>query len=177
MNVLLAFGLLFVFFFAVGRELPSREVGAIEKGFPAVGALRPGDELLAVDGKRGSVRALSERIASHRCRTGRCEGLPGDGAGHAAHRARRRAQDREAHAGLRPPYADHARGLAMPRGPREDLSVGAALDVTADQFWFITKATLELPARLIDPEQRKDISGVVSSYEVTRQTILDNSPT
>ena len=47
-------------------------------------------------------------------------------------------------------------------------------DVTVDQFWFITKATLELPARLINPEQRKEISGVVGSYEVTRQTILDD---
>ena len=41
-----------------------------------------------------------------------------------------------------------------------------------DQFWFITKATFELPARLINPEQRKEISGVVGSYEYTRQTIV-----
>ena len=33
---------------------------------------------------------------------------------------------------------------------------------------------IELPARLIDPEQRKEITGVVGSYEVTRQTILDD---
>ncbi len=46
--------------------------------------------------------------------------------------------------------------------------------MTVDQFWFITKATLELPARLIDPEQRKEISGVVGSYETTRQTILND---
>ena len=36
------------------------------------------------------------------------------------------------------------------------------------------RSTLELPARLINPEQRKEISGVVGSYEVTRQTILNN---
>ncbi len=38
----------------------------------------------------------------------------------------------------------------------------------------MTKATLELPARLIDSEQRKEISGVVGSYETTRQTILND---
>ena len=59
-------------------------------------------------------------------------------------------------------------------GPREDLGVGEALDLTANRFWFITRSTLELPARLINPEQRKEISGVVGSYEVTRQTILNN---
>ena len=45
--------------------------------------------------------------------------------------------------------------------------------ITADRFWFITQRTLELPVRLVDPEKRKEISGVVGSYEVTRQTILN----
>jgi regulator of sigma E protease len=51
------------------------------------------------------------------------------------------------------------------------LPFGEAFTTTADRFWFITRSTLELPARLIDPVQRKEISGVVGSYEVTRQTI------
>ena len=50
----------------------------------------------------------------------------------------------------------------------------AAFTQSFDSFWFITKATIELPARLIDPQQRKEISGVVGSYEVTRQTILND---
>jgi len=33
---------------------------------------------------------------------------------------------------------------------------------------------LTLPARLFDTEKRKEISGVVGSYEVTRQTILSD---
>ena len=33
---------------------------------------------------------------------------------------------------------------------------------------------MKLPARLLDAEQRKEISGVVGSYETTRQTILDD---
>ena len=65
-------------------------------------------------------------------------------------------------------------GFAYAAGPREDLGVGEAFDLTANRFWFITRSTLELPARLINPEQRKEISGVVGSYEVTRQTILNN---
>ena len=44
--------------------------------------------------------------------------------------------------------------------------------MAADRFWFITKATLELPARLLDSEQRQEITGVVGSYETTRQSIL-----
>jgi regulator of sigma E protease len=65
-------------------------------------------------------------------------------------------------------------GFSYAPGPREDLSFGSALNLTADQFWFITKETVALPARLINPDTRKQISGVVGSYEVTRQTILSS---
>ena len=74
------------------------------------------------------------------------------------------------------PRGRSGRGSASPTRPgrARTCGVGEAFDLTADRFWFITKETLELPARLINPEQRKEISGVVGSYEVTRQTILNN---
>jgi regulator of sigma E protease len=65
-------------------------------------------------------------------------------------------------------------GFSYAAGPRETLPFGEALDLTTNRFWFITKATLSLPARLFDPQKRKEISGVVGSYEVTRQTILND---
>ena len=39
-------------------------------------------------------------------------------------------------------------------------------------FWNITKAEISLPAKIIDSKQRKEINGLVGSYETTRQTIL-----
>jgi regulator of sigma E protease len=173
MNLVLAFLLLFVFFFAVGAETGSRDVGVIERGYPAAGVLQPGDRLVAVDGQRGSPIELSRRIASHKCP----EQPPTDGC---------RAEDpvsvtvgrdgRERTFELTPvydPQTERTRlGFAYAPGPRETLPLGKALETTADRFWFITEATLELPARLVDPEQRREISGVVGSYEVTRQTIL-----
>ena len=65
-------------------------------------------------------------------------------------------------------------GFGYAERPRETLPVGESADVSLDQFWFITKATVSLPARLFDAEQRKEISGIVGSYEVTRQTILND---
>ena len=52
--------------------------------------------------------------------------------------------------------------------------MGESLTESLDSFWFITKQTVSLPAKIIDPEERKEISGVVGSYEVTRQTILSD---
>ena len=173
-NLVLAFVLLFVFFAAVGAETGSRDVGVIEKGYPAAGVLEPGDRLVAVDGKRGEPLTLSRQIASHRCP----EKPPTDGCKATTPAEVKVVRDgRERTFELTPvydPQAERTRlGFAYAPGPRETLPVGEAVDVTADRFWFITKATLELPARLIDSEQRKEISGVVGSYEVTRQTILN----
>jgi regulator of sigma E protease len=174
MNLILAFVLLFVFIFLIGANSQSNQVGVVEKGYPAAGVLKPGDKLVAVDGKRGEPAVLSRQVASHKCpgeATRRCEAaqpatvtVERDG--------RRRTFE------LTPVYdpaAERTRlGFSYAQGPRETLPLGESLDWTADRFWFITKATLELPARLIDPEQRREISGVVGGYEVTRQTILND---
>jgi regulator of sigma E protease len=152
-------------------------VGVIEKGYPAAGVLRPGDELVAVDGKRGSPTDLSQQIASHQC-----PGQPTRGCKAADPATVTVERDgRERTFELTPIYDPDVQpegrtrlGFSYAPGPRETLPFGESLDWTVDRFWFVTKAMLELPARLIDPEQRKEISGVVGSYEVTRQTILND---
>ena len=38
-------------------------------------------------------------------------------------------------------------------------------------MWTVTKGTVQAIVRIFDPEQREQISGVVGSYEITRQAI------
>jgi regulator of sigma E protease len=171
-NLVLAFVLLFIFFFAIGGETASRRVGTIEKGYPAAKVLKPGDKLVAVDGKRGDPGTLSDQIAKHEC-----PGKPVKGCKAATPATITVVRDgRKRTFELTPvydPVAERPRlGFAYAPGPRRTLPFDDALSTSADRFWYITKATIELPARLIDPEKRKEISGVVGTYEVTRQTIL-----
>jgi regulator of sigma E protease len=46
-----------------------------------------------------------------------------------------------------------------------------AARLSADRMWFFTRGTVETIAQIFKPEKRKQISGVVGSYEVTRQSI------
>jgi regulator of sigma E protease len=175
MNLFLAFLLLFVFIFLIGAETGSSRVGTIEKSYPAASVLEPGDRLVEVDGKRGTPVELSQRIASHKC----AQDPPTDGCKASEPATITVKRDgRERTFELTPvydPVAERTRlGFAYAPGPRETLPLGQSLDWTVDRFWFVTRATLELPARLVDPEQRREISGVVGSYEVTRQTILSD---
>jgi regulator of sigma E protease len=178
-NLVLAFVLMFVFFWLIGPQETTGRVGTIERGMPAAGKLEPGDRVIAVDGVRGSPQVLSEQIQKHRC-----AGTPRDGCKAttpATLLIKRDGQRRTLE--ITPVYDSNIEG-EDPRtrlgfgfardGDHITLPPGQALDVAADQFWRITKLTVELPARLIDPEKREEISGVVGSYEVTRQTILND---
>jgi regulator of sigma E protease len=172
-NLVLAFVLLFVFFAAIGPETGTREVGVIEKSYPAAGVLRPGDRLVAVDGQRGAPRELSELVGRHKCpqenpKQG-CKATTPVKVTVVRNGERRTFE-------ITPIYdAQNERtrlGFAYQPGPRDRYAVGDAFHWSAVNFWEFTKRTAELPARLIDPEQRKEIQGVVGSYETTRQTIL-----
>jgi regulator of sigma E protease len=173
MNLILAFLLLFLFYAAIGPYKPV--VAGIDKEYPAAGTLQVNDEIIAVDGRRAEPEEVSERISAHRCperpaRAG-CEAetpvrltVLRDG-------ERRQLE-------LTPIYDPQVKRTRVgfqygAADTREALSLGAAADYTVDQFWYFTRATLELPARLIDPEKREEISGVVGGYETTRQTILN----
>jgi regulator of sigma E protease len=169
----LAFVLLFVFYFAVGPY--ETGVAAVEKDYPASGALHVNDRIVAVDGKRVSPDEISKRVSAHKCPqrppTRGCEAATPAQLTIVRNGRRRQLE-------LTPVYDPKAKRTRIgfqygSTDQRENLSFGSALDLTADRYWFFTKATLELPKRLIDPEQRKEISGAVGAYEATRQTILN----
>jgi regulator of sigma E protease len=179
-NLLLAFILLFVFFFLIGPETATTKVGVMEKGYPAASVLESGDKLVAVDGKRGDAEVFQRQIASHKCPGKQTKGC--EAATPVTLTVERDGRERTFE--LTPIYDPTAPtldpdkpgrtrlGFSYQPGPRDPLPFGRSVEVAGDRFWFVTKATLELPARLIDPEQRREISGVVGSYETTRQSIL-----
>jgi regulator of sigma E protease len=178
-NLLLAFVLLFAYFGFIGSERPTNRVGTVEKSFPAYGVLKPGDRILAVDGKRGDPATISRQIQTHKC-----AGKPVDGC--KATTSANLTVDRKGKTitrTLTPIYDDDLEdepgrtrlgfGYAL-GGPRQTLPLGEAFTWSADRFAYFTGKTVSLPARLINPEQRKDISGIVGTYEVTRQTIIND---
>jgi regulator of sigma E protease len=178
MNLLLAFVLLFAYLSLIGPRDPERAtatVNQIERGYPAENTLEPGDRIVSVDGVSGGPGELSDEIASHKC-----AGEPEDGC--KAAEPVTVVIDRDGATKtleLRPIYdPDTERNRLgfsyVDDGPRDPFPAGTAFTETADRLWLLTRETAKLPARLLDAEQRKEISGVVGSYEVTRQTILDD---
>jgi len=175
-NFVLAFILLLVVFALIGTESVTDRVGTVEKGYPAAGAVEPGDRIVSVDGRRGDTEVLSKAISDNEC------------AGGAERKGCRAAQPVqlvvERDGKPRPlelspiydPAAERTRlGFAYAPGPREALPLLPAVAFTADRFLFITWETIKVPARLFDAEKRKEITGIVGGYEITRRTILDDA--
>ena len=130
---------------------------------------------MSVDGVRGEPIDLSRQIGKHRCPTRPLR--DGCRAAEPATLVIRR-DGRTMRLQLTPVYDSATKrmrlGFGYAAGPRETLPPGESLEISLDRFWFITKETLSLPAKLVDPVQRKEISGAVGTYEVTRQTIIND---
>ena len=65
-NFVLALVLLIVYF-GVWGPLDKPVVGGTQVGYPAAGTLRPEDQIIAVDGKRGGPDVWVEQVSSHKC--------------------------------------------------------------------------------------------------------------
>jgi regulator of sigma E protease len=175
-NIVLAFLILWALFVSTGFYEPNTKVDQIEPGAPAAGVLRPGDRLIAVDGVTGSQQDLAGRIQTHRC--------PGDL--EAGCRAATPAEivvqrgDRRIALKIAPVYdAQFKRmrvGFAFGQD-HHDAGPLTAAELSGEALWNFTKGTVTTIAGIFEAEKRQEISGVVGSYEVTRQSIESDTKT
>jgi regulator of sigma E protease len=173
-NIVLAFVILMgLYWVSIGDPREARSTNRIEQvtpGSPAAKVLREGDRIVAVDGRRGDPTALRKQIATHRCAGAQRDGCRA--AEPAVIVVRRGGEERTIEA--RPAYSARDKrpllGFAFDV-TRPPVGPVTAARLSVDQMWFFTRGTVTTIAQIFKPEKRKEISGVVGSYEVTRQSI------
>jgi regulator of sigma E protease len=174
-NIVLAFLILFVLSFSASD--PTQTVGEIVPESPAAASLKPGDRIVAVDGKsypnadlETRLTGFAEQVASHKCAGEQVDGC----------RAKAPVTLQVERGGTtstiiaRPEY-DSSVGrmrLGFSYGERPaEPGVGGALDRSTGFMWLVTHKTFTVFANLLDAEQRKEVSGVVGTSDVAHQTI------
>jgi regulator of sigma E protease len=170
-NIALAFLLLVAIFLGWGiYDGSSDRIQTVDGQKPAAQLLRPGDRVVAVDDKRGAVTTLRDQIARHRCAGAQVDGCRAT----EPVRITVLRDGRERTFSITPIYeADVKRPLigfswaAKTRG----VGLGEAAERSTDAMWLFTKGTVETIAGIFQAEKREQISGVVGSYETTRQAI------
>jgi regulator of sigma E protease len=182
MNFLIAFAIIWVLFLSLGQVRNALEVSVVDQKGAAAAQLRQGDKIVSIDGQPGYVPGLTSAEISRRqdrLRTvvgrHRCAGRLVDGCV-----ARTPAtvvvlrDDREVPLRIRPRYdaASRQMRLGIGYGERVDLAPGHAAGLAVTTMWQVTEATVTGIVRVFyNPQARKEVSGVVGSFEVTRQTI------
>jgi regulator of sigma E protease len=173
-NIVLAFLIFFVLAFGV-RDI-NGTVGTIDKGSPAAASrLQPGDRVVAVDGHRYASLGLEDRltrfgeqVASHEC-----PGKQADGC-----RAKTPVKLTVSRDGsirtltITPRYDPAVKrtriGFSYGSTPA-NLGVAGAAGRSLDFMWQISSKTVSVIGRIFEPEQRKQVSGIVGTAEVTHQ--------
>ncbi len=181
-NIVLAFLILWVLF--ASRPMPhvAPVVERVEKGSPAQGQLLAGDRIVSVDGKPGyapgiSVKAGEDRVEAMRAAIAghRCAGKPRQGCASTEpvelvvlrDGVQRTLQ-------VVPRYDAKAERLLIGFGfgtRGVDVGLGEAATLSVTGMWDVTTTTVTAIVKLVyDPKARDEVSGVVGSYEATRQS-------
>ncbi len=169
MNFLLAFLILWGLFAVHGTSELSHRVESVERNQPATGVLQAGDRIVAVDGVR-DVNRFSEQISSHRC-----AGEPTGGCRATTPATMTIVRDgRERTVRITPVYDD---ALGRTRvgfafgADNVPVSAGAAAGDSLTAMWDVTSGTVTAIGKIFyDSKARGEVSGVVGSYEATRQS-------
>jgi regulator of sigma E protease len=174
-NIVIAFAVFAGVFMSQGTLEPPPRVSTLEPGSPAAGALQRGDAIVAVDGQRPPGDTLDAQNAYVVRQIGRhhCAARPRAGCRAATPVRLTVRRDGAARTVRVTPFYDAKLGRMrigfMPDGTVREAGPLRAAGLSVTQMWTITEGTVKTIAGIFDAEQRKQISGVVGSYEVTRQ--------
>jgi regulator of sigma E protease len=170
-NVVIAFVILTGLFAVKGSPETVNRIAPVALQAPARGVLQPGDELLTVDGHKATPTGVRASLQRHRCKVQ--PPVSGCRAATPAVVEVRR----------------HGRLLTLRIAPRYDaklkrMRLGFTFDfayvdkslpesasLAVGSMWRVSRETVKAIARIFySSEARKDVSGVVGSYEVTRES-------
>jgi regulator of sigma E protease len=174
-NLIIAFVIIWAIFLHEGQSVASNKIGVIDKGTPAATALHLGDQLVSVDGVSGGPQVLRDQLATHRCSGVQVNGCL------AARPARLvvRRNGASVTVVVRPRYsAQDGRPLVgFAFGERQEpVDAVQAASLTVTGMWTVTKRTVSVLARIFEPQERKQLNGVVGGYTVTQESFA-HSPT
>jgi regulator of sigma E protease len=170
-NLVIAFVVLLIFWGMVGQPVNNTKVGALQPGYPAQGVLQKGDQIVSVDGVHGSPTRLSKEISSHKCAVQ--PPTQGCVAQKPVHLLVKR-DGKTVALTVKPKYDPQLKRMLVGFSygiDHQTVPFGTAIKDSASDFWEVTKQTASLPARIVNSQQRKQISGVVGVSDVAHQTI------
>jgi len=175
-NIVLGFSILVVVALT-SWTTATRTVAEVVPKTPAAGVLKPGDELLAIDGRRYSglnnevwVTRFREQIARHRCAGEQRNGCIAKNP--ATLTIKRSGRVRAVR--VKPEFRESAGqalvGFSFGSAPTS-IGLGMAIDKSANVGWEVISQTSQRIAKIFDSKERKEIHGIVGVSDIGHQTV------
>lgn len=175
MNLLIAFALVWALFMSNGTQVPVKRVAAVEQSTPAATALAPGDVIVSVDGVSSSPDAMRDQIGTHTCAGGvEVNNCPAAKPALVVVRRDGRLLTFE----LRPRYSTADQrpllGFSFDVGTQAVGPIHAA-SLTATGLWGVSKQTVSAIVRIFEPQDRKQLHGIVGGYTETQESFAQST--
>jgi regulator of sigma E protease len=170
MNILLAFLILTALYLANGKLVQTTAVARVDPKSAGAGQLLRDDRIVSIDGVRGDAETLRDQIGTHRCAGRQTNGCVATTPARIV--VRRDGATRTVI--VAPTYdAEAARPLIgfSFAAVHQPVGVAEAASLSVTGMWRVSKLTVETIGRIFEPKERKKLSGVVGTYEVTRQSV------
>ena len=181
-NIALALVLAFFVSFSTAHRA-DQSVSEVLSNRPAHGVLKPGDRIVAVDGRsypglspEEKIERFHDQIGTHRCAGAQVEGCPATTPVRLLVRRNGGLHMYE----VTPTYDAEAGQALLGFGFGSepiDISVGEAVDRATGFAWFITHETLTRFAKIFQADERKEITGIVGASDVGHQTVEEGTTT
>ncbi len=176
-NILIAFGIAWALLYSQGQQVvvPVKQVAQVSKGTPAATFMKPGDQLVSIDGVSGSPAILRKQILSHQCAGAQASGCIA--ATPATVVLRRDGKLLTYH--VRPKVVDGTPELGFFFGTKVAgtiyPSVAGAAGTAVSRLWSVTTQTVSTIGRIFEPQERKQLNSVVGGYTVTQEAFASSA--
>jgi regulator of sigma E protease len=174
-NLVIAFVIVWALFLGNGQAVVSKQIAVVQKNAPATNVLMPGDRLVSVDGITGSPDKLRSQLATHTCAGGATvNGCP----------AATPAKLVVGRGGelltfdLRPHYSSADKRPIVGFGfgtTQQPVGAAQAASLTASGLWNVTRSTVSVVVRIFEPQERKQLNGIVGGYTVTQESFAHST--
>jgi regulator of sigma E protease len=175
-NLLIAFVIFWAIALSNGQTVANTTVQTVTAKGASAALIRPGDQVISVDGVRGSETAIRNQIGTHRCAGAQVNGCVAATPASVVVRRDGKLLTLK----IKPTYST-ADGEDRPLlgvsfgSTQQPIGVFKAASLSGTNMWYVTTRTVSVVARLFEPQERKQLHSIVYGYTATQESFATST--
>ncbi|MFZ0090770.1 MAG: site-2 protease family protein [Solirubrobacteraceae bacterium] len=177
-NIAIAFLIVWGLLLSSGETTytPTTKVAAVQSGTPAAAVVRNGDKVVSVDGVSGTETKIRRQIDTHRCAGQQVNGC----AATTPAKIVVRRDGALVTLSVAPRYSATEKRMlvGVEFGSTSHTTYPGVIPAASDsvsKLWAVTTRTVSTIARIFEPQERKQLNGIVGGYTVTQESFASST--